>query len=300
MKSFNEVIVAGFLSLHVKTHCYINTWSLLLFEITGLTVEGIFRLSGAASEVDQLCRLFDTPPTYGKYLDLSSYDIHAIVGTLKKYLRSLPYPVIPTAYHEQFLGATNNIQRLAHLAMRQLPRAHYIMLYTIIELCSHIQAHSHVNMMNPEALAVVLAPVCTGLDQSLKDMFALKNKDIVTGIVQANARWTDLWTRMIQNHKELLDIWSIEQTRLPPVVVNVALPNKVAASNNRPSSSKPCGVIVMRKRGGQHYQRKHTSWPMERRTCLTNDDYCLMNPSYDILSVRRRTQSMVNPSIAPI
>jgi hypothetical protein len=69
----------------------------------GLTIQGIFRLSGAAAEVDVLQREFDKPPSYGKYLDLSNYDIHAITGVLKKYLRSLPQPVIPRPYHDRFL-----------------------------------------------------------------------------------------------------------------------------------------------------------------------------------------------------
>jgi hypothetical protein len=69
----------------------------------GLTIQGIFRLSGAAAEVDELQREFDKAPSYGKYLDLSKYDIHAITGVLKKYLRSLPQPVIPRPYHDRFL-----------------------------------------------------------------------------------------------------------------------------------------------------------------------------------------------------
>lgn len=72
----------------------------------GLCVEGIFRLSGAASEVEQLQQEFDKPPTFGRYLDLSPYDIHAVAGVMKKYLRSLPEAVIPKALQDQFLDAT--------------------------------------------------------------------------------------------------------------------------------------------------------------------------------------------------
>jgi hypothetical protein len=74
----------------------------------GLTIQGIFRLSGAAAEVDELQREFNKPPSYGKYLDLSKYDIHAITGVLKRYLRSLPQPVIPHPYHERYLMLLGN------------------------------------------------------------------------------------------------------------------------------------------------------------------------------------------------
>lgn len=69
----------------------------------GLLIEGIFRLSGAAPEVENLLLDFDKPPTYGKYIDLKHYDIHAITGVVKKYLRQLPDPVIPIACHEEFI-----------------------------------------------------------------------------------------------------------------------------------------------------------------------------------------------------
>lgn len=69
----------------------------------GLLAEGIFRLSGTAPEVEALLLDFDKPPTYGKYLDLKNYDIHAIAGVVKKYLRLLPDPVIPVSHHEQLI-----------------------------------------------------------------------------------------------------------------------------------------------------------------------------------------------------
>lgn len=69
----------------------------------GLLVEGIFRLSGAAPEVENLFMDFDKPPTYGKYMDLRNYDIHAITGVVKKFLRQLPDPAIPIVCHEDFI-----------------------------------------------------------------------------------------------------------------------------------------------------------------------------------------------------
>lgn len=215
----------------------------------GLAVEGIFRLSSAASEVDQLYREFDKPPTYGKYLDLSTYDIHAIAGVMKKYLRCLPEAVIPNTYHHLFLQAAGTtsihckqrycsdravlviddlddqgspsplIETLVSL-VTQLPRAHRHLLHYIIQLASHVQRYSHVNMMNPEALAVVLAPVCTGFDQTLRDMRIMtlqtrhgspltsKNPaSTIDRLVQLNAKWTYIWTHLIENREYLLKTW---------------------------------------------------------------------------------------------
>lgn len=72
-------------------------------------IEGLFRLSGAASDVRQLANEFDRPPYYGKHLDLSTYDIHTITGVVKKYLRALPEPVIPRHLHSRFLQTASSL-----------------------------------------------------------------------------------------------------------------------------------------------------------------------------------------------
>lgn len=82
---------------------------IFFFLILGLLVEGIFRLSGAAPEVENLLLDFDKPPTYGKYIDLRSYDIHAITGVVKKFLRQLPDPVIPIMCHSEFIQIYGNV-----------------------------------------------------------------------------------------------------------------------------------------------------------------------------------------------
>ncbi|KAL0085995.1 Rho GTPase activation protein [Phycomyces blakesleeanus] len=184
----------------------------------GLYFEGIFRLSGAASEVSRLQDAFDQPPTYGKYLDLTNYDIHSITSVVKKYLRNLPDSVIPMAVHEQFLQTTEMCRspveaiNLVALLIADLPVAHNHLLRYIFILVSHIREHETVNKMNPEALATVLAPVCAGLEHTLKDLpDALKKKKTkvlmksdMIGVVERNRRWTELWILMIDNLDVLL------------------------------------------------------------------------------------------------
>ncbi|KAI8074785.1 Rho GTPase activation protein [Gongronella butleri] len=142
----------------------------------GLRVEGLFRLSGSVLEVDQLQHAFDQPPTYGKYLDLTGYDIHAITSLVKKYLRLLPDPVIPTAFQPQFIQLletrqTRQDDRSLVLAWSKLikdefPTTHFHVLHYIVLVTSWIQHYRQFNRMNPEAMAVILAPICAGLEKS--------------------------------------------------------------------------------------------------------------------------------------
>ncbi|KAI8376992.1 Rho GTPase activation protein, partial [Blakeslea trispora] len=186
----------------------------------GLTVpDPVYRCFEEILEREHLLIDFDAPPTYGKYLDLRQYDIHAITGVVKKFLRQLPDPVIPIASHEKFLQFydesfldESTINTLASM-IQQLPREHFHLIYYIIILSSQIQAHANINMMNPEALAIVLAPVCTGLEQHLKDIPSrkkharLKLMNDMGLFIETNAKWTKIWTFLIEYSDTLLSIW---------------------------------------------------------------------------------------------
>ncbi|KAG0182144.1 Unconventional myosin-IXAa [Apophysomyces sp. BC1021] len=189
----------------------------------GLHVQGIFRLSGAASEVNELQREFDRSPIFGKCLDLKPYDIHSITSLVKKYLRHLPDSVIPTAFHDRFLAATDpsvlsreQSAKSLSLLIDELPPAHNQLLHYLMLLISNVQQYAHVNMMNPEALAVVLAPVCTGLERALTTTAARArrkkpsrlSKADMEDLIQRNAKWTYTWEIMIEHHEMLLQNWN--------------------------------------------------------------------------------------------
>ncbi|CAO3615727.1 unnamed protein product [Cunninghamella blakesleeana] len=195
----------------------------------GLKTEGLFRLSGATSEVIQLQLAFEQQEQQNTMMmDLSKYDIHSITSVVKKYLHFLPDSVIPVNYHDQFLNSPilnlpkeKSIPMLIDL-MSLLPKQHRHLLYAILSLSSHIQQNEAINMMNPEALAVVLAPVCTGLEKTLKlstsssskksmtkknlklNLYSLHTCDIQQ-LIKKNAQWTLFWKWMIENSDAILE-----------------------------------------------------------------------------------------------
>ncbi|KAI8099790.1 Rho GTPase activation protein [Halteromyces radiatus] len=193
----------------------------------GLKIEGLFRLSGATSEVIQLKQEFERQQSFNTTsIDLSSYDIHSITSFIKKYLHHLPTAVIPVEYHDEFTNLTKlpKDQAIIHLIdlISSLPDQHRILFYAILTLTSHIQHYAHINMMNPEALAVVLAPVCTGLEKTIQMIPTKKsskrrskkqeqqqhyqqlNTKDIQRFIQTNTCWTLLWKWMIEENDTIL------------------------------------------------------------------------------------------------
>lgn len=98
--------------------------------------------------------------------------------------------------------------------LHRLPKEHFHLIHYIVILASNIQQHTNANMMNPEALAIVLAPVCTGLEHNLKEIPSwikrhsrAKMMTDMSHFIETNAKWTRLWTLMIEHSDKLLDIW---------------------------------------------------------------------------------------------
>ncbi|ORY42378.1 Rho GTPase activation protein, partial [Rhizoclosmatium globosum] len=61
--------------------------------------EGIYRLSGSATAIQQLKLMFNVD---GIHIDM--VDVHAVAGLLKLYLRELPNPVLTKNLHGEFLN----------------------------------------------------------------------------------------------------------------------------------------------------------------------------------------------------
>ncbi|KAI8869160.1 Rho GTPase activation protein, partial [Ramicandelaber brevisporus] len=64
---------------------------------------GIFRVNGALRRVAELQSIFDSPPSYGRDVNWDGFKHHDVATLLRRYLTTLPDPVIPPNMYHQFL-----------------------------------------------------------------------------------------------------------------------------------------------------------------------------------------------------
>ncbi|GAA5987217.1 hypothetical protein JCM11641_006063 [Rhodosporidiobolus odoratus] len=126
--------------------------------------EGIFRVSGSNKRINQLQAVFDEPPIYGKSLDWTGYSVHDAASVLRRYLNSLPDPVIPAGLYLDFTAVLQQPQPVetSIAAYRDLiallpPASKYLLLY-LLDFLSVFARCSAKNLMTASNLAVVFQP----------------------------------------------------------------------------------------------------------------------------------------------
>ncbi|ESN97242.1 hypothetical protein HELRODRAFT_85587, partial [Helobdella robusta] len=106
-----------------------------VLEVYGI-VDGIYRLSGAASTINKLRHhhyyhyLFDEGKTPQLSLESYKQDIHSISSLLKMYFRELPNPLLTYQLYDSFIEAITEREESVRLSkicdvIKQLPPPHY-------------------------------------------------------------------------------------------------------------------------------------------------------------------------------
>lgn len=152
-----------------------------------MDIEGLFRLAGLATKVRKLKASFDAG-----LADLSEYeyDVHAVTGALKQYLRELPEPLMTFELHHAWIEAGSireRDDRLQNLwtVVSQLPKANKDNLRYLIKFLAKIEQNSEVGKMNAHNLAIVMAPnLIWSIDDESGPM-NVKNTGVLAAIIEA-------------------------------------------------------------------------------------------------------------------
>eukprot|EP00002_Diphylleia_rotans_P019934 TRINITY_DN3856_c0_g1_i1.p1 TRINITY_DN3856_c0_g1~~TRINITY_DN3856_c0_g1_i1.p1 ORF type:complete len:834 (+),score=194.02 TRINITY_DN3856_c0_g1_i1:50-2551(+) len=160
-------------------------------EDNALRVEGIFRLAGNSSDVQEKKKLLDQ----GEELVFDSYtDPHLVSSLLKLWIRELPEPLMTFDLYDEWVeasdagGIESYIQDLKTL-FESLPPSNKMVLKKLLLFLHLVSQYSQVNKMTPANLSIVFAPNIlrdreNNIQQSLLDS-PLVNRVITTLIMHA-------------------------------------------------------------------------------------------------------------------
>lgn len=119
-------------------------------------MEGLFRKGGSAARQKEIRARLDSCLS----VDLSQHHVIDVANILKFFLRELPEPVLPYAYHDLFLHCLllEDTIGAVLLVCLLLPRPHLHVLAYLIEFFHLISTLSESNKMTGSNLAIVITP----------------------------------------------------------------------------------------------------------------------------------------------
>ncbi|ELW64534.1 Rho GTPase-activating protein 32, partial [Tupaia chinensis] len=126
-------------------------------------VDGIYRLSGVASNIQRLRHEFDSEHVPDLTKEPYVQDIHSVGSLCKLYFRELPNPLLTYQLYEKFsdaVSAATDEERLMkiHDVIQQLPPPHYRTLEFLMRHLSLLADYCSITNMHAKNLAIVWAP----------------------------------------------------------------------------------------------------------------------------------------------
>lgn len=124
--------------------------------------EGIYRLSGSSSLIKALRERFNQEIDID-LLSGTTYDVHAVAGMLKLYLRELPSPILTRDLQRDFLELIEMPDEPARMAtiktlVHALPRENFELLQVLTRHLHGIVEHEPVNKMSLRNVGIVFSP----------------------------------------------------------------------------------------------------------------------------------------------
>uniref|UniRef100_H0YQU3 Rho-GAP domain-containing protein n=2 Tax=Taeniopygia guttata TaxID=59729 RepID=H0YQU3_TAEGU len=141
-------------------------------EATGLSTEGIYRVSGNKSEMESLQRQFDQD--HGLDLAEKDFTVNAVAGAMKSFFSELPEPLVPYAMQLELVEAHkigDREQKLLALrdVLRRFPRENYEVFKYVIAHLNRVSQQHRVNLMTSENLSICFWPTLMRPDFSTMD-----------------------------------------------------------------------------------------------------------------------------------
>ncbi|KAG5265593.1 hypothetical protein AALO_G00244200 [Alosa alosa] len=158
-------------------------------ERTGLTTEGLYRVSGNKTDQDNIQKQFDQDHS----IDLIEMDVavNAVAGALKAFFADLPDPLIPYHLHPELVEAAkivDHIERLQVLKeiVRKFPQVNYEVFKYVITHLNRVSQHSKSTLMTADNLSICFWPTLMRPDFENKDTLSTTklNQSVIESFIQ--------------------------------------------------------------------------------------------------------------------
>lgn len=138
-----------------------------------LRVEGLFRVTPSQALLDVVREAYDRK----QYIKWDEWGPHMAAALIKLYYRSLPEPLIPVTFYQDLLsleeagvGDEKSFLKVKDLLEDSLPKSSRVLLLRhLLPLLALVAQNSATNKMNPNNLAVCIAPSLLKSDDMMAD-----------------------------------------------------------------------------------------------------------------------------------
>ncbi|XP_007549502.1 rho GTPase-activating protein 35 [Poecilia formosa] len=140
-------------------------------EATGLSTEGIYRVSGNKAEIEGMQRQFEQDHNLDLEKDLS---INTVAGAMKAFFSELPEPLVPYSMQTELVDAfkiNDREQRFQTMkdVLRRFPRENYEVFKYVIGHLNKVSQNSKSNLMTSENLSICFWPTLMRPDFTTMD-----------------------------------------------------------------------------------------------------------------------------------
>ncbi|KAJ3591461.1 hypothetical protein NHX12_009406 [Muraenolepis orangiensis] len=141
-------------------------------ETTGLTTEGIYRVSGNKAEMESMQRQFDQD--YNLDLVEKDFTINTVAGAMKGFFSELPEPLVPYNMQGDLVDAfklSDRDQKLQTMKeiLRRFPKENYEVFKYVASHLSKVSQNNRLNLMTSENLSICFWPTLMRPDFTTMD-----------------------------------------------------------------------------------------------------------------------------------
>lgn len=164
----------------------------------GMKCEGIYRVSGIKSKVDELKAAYDREESP----NLEEYEPNTVASLLKQYLRDLPENLLTKELMPRFeeaCGRTTEMEKVQEFQrlLRELPECNHLLLSWLIVHMDHVISKELETKMNVQNISIVLSPTVQISNRVLYVLFTHVQElfgTVVLKQVTRPLRWSNMAT----------------------------------------------------------------------------------------------------------